>query len=217
MADHTLSTRLSRRSMLAGGVAVMAAPVPAFAALPVAEPLQPEGQRPDAVLLRRIAAAHDCLADYHRADALCLRLHRSLSGHPDFPHGMPRSLAEGERWDALMERTGITAADTRCDRLYERYEAALAVAFAMPARTVAGVHGKLLLAVTAVKQEQSTVLDAADCTYLDSTLGDLWRLAAGCAEAGSPPPWAPGPAGLGASPMTGQARLFADRFAPTAP
>ena len=202
MADPTLSTTVSRRSMLAGGVAVMAAPVPVFAALPVAEPPPPEGQRPDAVLLRRIAAAHDCLADYHRADALCLRLQRSLSDHPDFPHdGMPRTPEEGERWDALMARTGIAAADARCERLYERYEAALAVAFAMPARTVAGVHGKLRLAVTAVKQEQSTVLDPADCAYLDSTLGDLWRLAAGCADAGSPSP-------LGA--QRGKKRFFVD-------
>lgn len=177
--------------MLAGGVAVIAAPMPALSALPVAGPPQLGGRRPDAGLLRRIAAAHDCLADYRRADARCLRLRRALSGHPDFPHGMPSDPAEGVRWDALMERNGIVAADARCERLYERYEAALALAFALPARTVAGVHGKLRLAVTAVKQEQSGVLDPADCAYLDATLGDLWRLAAGCADAGSPPPWGP--------------------------
>ena len=193
MADHTLSTTVSRRSMLAGGVAVMAAPVPAFATLPVAGLPESGGQRADAGLLRRIAAAHDCLAAYRRADAVCIRLHRALSNHPDFPHRMPCTEAEYRRWDALMDRTGITAADARCERLYERYEAALAAAFARPARTLAGVHGKLRLAVTAVKQEQSAVLDPADCAYLDGTLGDLGRLAAGCADTDSLP-WGPSPA-----------------------
>ncbi|MCG8444168.1 MAG: hypothetical protein MI753_00410, partial [Hyphomicrobiales bacterium] len=188
MADPTLSTRVSRRSMLAGGVAVMAIPMSTPDTLPVAGPPQFGGRRADADLLRRITAAHDCLADYCRADAHCLHLRRALSGHPDFPHGMPSDPAEGVRWDALMERSGIVAADERCERLYERYEAALAAAFALPARTVAGVHGKLWLAVTAVKQEQSAVLDPADCAYLDATLGDLQRLAAGWADAGSPPP-----------------------------
>ena len=185
MADPTLSTRVSRRSMLAGGAAVMAAPLPAFAALPVACFPGSGGLFSDADLLRRIAAAHDCLAAYRRADAACAHLHRTLSGHPDFPDHRPRTPEECDRWDALLDRAGITAADARCERLYEFYEAALAAAFALPARTLAGVHGKLRLAVTAVKQEQSGVLDPADCTYLDGTLGDLGRLAADGANAAS--------------------------------
>ena len=203
--------------MLAGGVAVMAMPMPTSDTLPVAGPPQFGGRRADADLLRRIAAAHDCLADYRQADARCLRLRRALSGHPDFPHGMPSDPAEGLRWDALMERTGIVAADVRCELLYERYEAALAAAFAVPARTVAGVHGKLRLAVTAVKQEQSTLLDPADCAYLEATLGDLWWLAAGWADAGSPPPWGSCPARIGSLPMNGEARISTDRFVHTAP
>ena len=172
---------------------MLAAPVPAFAALPMAGLPEFGGQRADAGLLRQIAAAHGCLAAYRRADAACIRLHRSLSGHPDFPDHMPRTQAECDRWDALLDRVGITAADTRCERLYALYEAALAAAFAVPARTLAGVHGKLRLAVTAVKQEQSSVLDPADCAYLDGTLGDLRRLAAGCAGTASLP-WGHGPA-----------------------
>ena len=201
MADPTPSTGVSRRSMLAGGVAAMAAPVPAFAALPATAPPAvtlsavtpppPAGRRVDAVLLRRIAAAHDCLAAYRRADALCLGLSRSLSAHPDLPQARPYHPADDERWDALMARTGIIAADIGCERLHERYEAALAVAFAVPARTLAGVHAKLRLAVTAVKQEQSSLLDVVNCAYLDSTLGDLGRLAAGDTEAGSAPPRLP--------------------------
>ena len=74
-----------------------------------------------------------------------------------------------------MEQTGIAAADLRCEYLYARYEAALAAVFAMPARSLAGVQGKLHLAVTAIKQEQSELLDAADCAYLDATLNDLER------------------------------------------
>ena len=69
MGNPTLSTRVSRRSMLAGGVAVMAMPMPTSDTLPVAGPPQFGGRRADAVLLRRIAAAHDCLADYRQADA----------------------------------------------------------------------------------------------------------------------------------------------------
>ncbi|MCG8530148.1 MAG: hypothetical protein MI749_05740, partial [Desulfovibrionales bacterium] len=106
--------------MLAGGVAVMAAPVPAFVALPVAGLPESGGWCPDSDLLQRVAAAHDCLAAYRRADALCIRLHRALSNHPDFPHRMPRTEAEYDRWDALMDRAGITAADACCERLYER-------------------------------------------------------------------------------------------------
>ena len=185
MAEPTLSTRVSRRTMLAGGAAVMAAPLPAFATLPVAGLHESDDPFPDAVLLQRIAAAHDCLAAYRRADAACAHLHRTLSGHPDFPNHRPRTPEECDRWDALLDRAGITAADARCERLYDRYEAALAGAFALPARTLAGVHGKLRLAVTAVKQEQSSVLDPADCTYLDGTLGDLGRLAAGRADTAS--------------------------------
>ena len=192
MADSTLSTRFSRRSMLAGGIAMTAVPVAVTPSAAGPAPL--DNRHPDADLLRRTAAAHDCLADYLRADAFCLRLHRGLRGHPDFPEGMPCGPEEGARWDALMERTGVMAADAHCDRLYERYEAALVTAFAVPARTAAGVHGKLLLAVTAVKQAQSALLDKVDCAYLDNALIDLGRLTAGGAgcRAGrrAPPfPW----------------------------
>ena len=164
--------------MLAGSIAATATPLPAFAAQPVAG-FPAFGDRfPDASLLQQLAAAYDCLAAYRQADALCIRLHQPLSSHPDFPDRMPRTQAEYEQWDALLDRAGITAADVRCERLYEKYEAALAAVFALPARTPVGVHGKLRLAVTAVKQEQSTVLDPADCAYLDNTLVDLGRLAA---------------------------------------
>ena len=194
MADATLSMRVSRRSMLVGGVAVVAAPVPI---LPADFPPRSRGQPPDTELLRRIAAAHDCLAAYHLADTVYGQLQETLKDYPDFPDRMPSNQAEGERWDALMGQNGITAAYAHCERLYEHYEAALAAAFALPARTLAGVHGKLQLALTAVKQEQNGVLDPADCTYLDGTLGDLARLAACCA-----PP-------VGA----GQARIPADQVA----
>ena len=178
MADHTLNTTVSRRTMLAGGVAVLAAPVPTLAISPATGHWGFDGQCLDASLLWRIAAAHDYLAAYRRADALCTHLDQVLSGHPDFPGHMPCTQAERDEWDALLDRAGITTADAQCERLYEHYEAALAAAFSLPARTLAGVYGKLRLAVTAVKQEHSAVLDAADCTYLDNTLGDLQRLAA---------------------------------------
>ena len=181
MADATLSMRVSRRSMLASGVAVVAiprSPLPGPAAAILEEY---DGQNLDADLLRRIAAAYDLLAAYHRADTSCAQLQRTQSSRSDFPDGVPSTQAEGERWDALMEQKGITAAHTHCERFYEHYEAALAAAFALPARTLAGVHGKLQLAVTAVKQEQDGVLAPADCTYLEGTLGDLERLAARCA------------------------------------
>ena len=176
MADPTLSTAVSRRSMLTGGAAVMAAPVSVFAALPVAGLSKLSDRGPDVRLLLRIAAAQECLAAYRRADALSIRLHRALSAHPDFPGQLPRTREEGDRWDALLNRAGVLAADARCERLYVCYEAALAAAFAVSARTLAGVHGKLRLAITAVKQAQSAVLDPADCAYLDDTLGDLGRL-----------------------------------------
>ena len=178
MANPTLSTAISRRSMLAGGAAVIAAPMPVFAAPPVAGLSKLGDRGPDAGLLQRVAAAQDCLAAYHRADAVSICLHRALSAHPDFPDHLPRTQEEGDRWDALLDRAGVMAADARWERLYGYYETALAAAFAVPARTLAGVHGKLRLAITAVKEAQSAVLDPADCGYLDDTLGDLSRLLA---------------------------------------
>lgn len=159
--------------MLAGSVAVVAVPV---SPVPASFPLQPGGPRRDTELLQRIAAVYDRLAAYRQSDAAFAELQRNLRDHPDFPDHMPSTRAEGERWDRLMERAGITTAEARCERLYERYEAALAAAFALPARSLVGVHGKLQLAVTAVKHEQSGLRDPADCGYLDNTLGDLGRL-----------------------------------------
>ena len=177
MADATLSTRVSRRSMLAAGVAVVALPLPRIAVLPTASGKGPAGEAVDAELLRRISAAHDCLATYRRADnSACDQLEHAQSSRSAFPDRMPSTQAEGERWDMLLEQNGIVAAYTHCEWLYERYEAALAAAFALPARTLAGVHGKLRLALTAVKQEQDGLLDPANCAYLDNTLGDLGHL-----------------------------------------
>lgn len=188
MANPTLSTAVSRRSMLAGGAAVIAAPTPVFAAWPVADLSKLSEGGPDADLLWRIAAARDGLAAYHRADAVSICLHRALSAHPDFPDHLPRTREEGDRWDALLDRTGVMAADARCEWLYGYYETALATAFAVPARTLVGVHGKLRLAITAVKEAQRAVLDPADCRHLDDTLGDLARLVAEYGRAGPPPP-----------------------------
>ena len=174
MAAPTLTTTVSRRSMLAGGVASLAAPMPAL----------PAGQRPrlgchhpDAGLLRLIARAYDCLAAHHEADALCNSLHDAMRSHPAFPGDLPATQAERDRCDELMDRLGIVAAEDRCEELHERYEEALATAFALPADTLPGFHGKLGLAIAALRQEQSGVNDAADCTYLNGTLCDLERLA----------------------------------------
>ena len=174
--------------MLAGGANMMAASVPALAHMPGTGLPELHAQRPDARLLNRIELAHDCLADYLWSRSESIGLHRTLSDDPDGGHWMPRTQAERERWNAVMERAGVLAADARCDRLYDQYEAALAAAFAEPARTVAGVYGKLRLAVKAVKQEQSAGFDTVSCVYLDSALGDLGRLAARYSDIGSPPP-----------------------------
>lgn len=173
MATPTLTTTVSRRSMLASGVATLAAPM---SALPADQP----GlgcHHPDAGLLRLIARAYDCLAAHYEADALCNSLHDAMRSHPAFPGDMPATQAERDRCDELMDRLGIAAAEVRCEELHERYEEALATAFALPADTLPGVYGKLGLAIAALRQEQSGVNDAADCTYLDGTLRDLERLA----------------------------------------
>ena len=189
MADPCLSTSISRRSMLAGSAGIMTAPVSAFAILPAPNLRQFGGHRIDARLLTEIEAADDCLADYLRSHVECIERHRALSAHPDFPRRTPSTQAEEDHWDALLARSGIIAADARCDRLYDRYQAALAAAFARPAHTIVGVYGKLRLAVTAVKQEQTAGFDTVDCVYLGNTLDDLRRLVLACGDAESPRLW----------------------------
>ena len=111
MVVPTLSTTISRRSMLAGGAGMLAAPVPALAAVPVPRLSGFGEQRSDQSLLEQIGAAHNCLAEYLRADAVCIRLYEAVSDHPGFAHRMLSSQAEWKRWEALMEQFGIVAAD----------------------------------------------------------------------------------------------------------
>lgn len=177
MAEPTISTSvshpsISRRSAMICGASALAASALAMPAVAAFGDV-------DAALRRQIAAADMSLAAYRRADAVSLRLHEEVRRDPEFPKGMPSDRADGARWDAMLERIGAPAADARCERLYERYEAALAAAFSVPARTLAGALGKFRLAVTRIKQEQSDGFDEVDCTYLDNALADLGRLTDG--------------------------------------
>jgi hypothetical protein len=163
--------------MLGGGAVALAAPAMPLAAFA----LPPLDGAADTELWRRIGEVEDCLAAYLQADAVSKRLYQEVRRHPEFPDGMPDDPAEWDRWDALLHRIGTPAADERCERLHGRYEAALAAAFALPARTLAGACGKLRLAVTKIRREQSAGFDFddVDCAFLGGALADLSRLAEG--------------------------------------
>ena len=164
MADPTLSTRLSRRSMLA-------APLTANVVLPVAALSELDGPKVDAALFRRIFAAWEHLAAYRRAEAADIRPQHAVDKRPSPTEAKSPSIGEPVQGDTAPE----IAAEARCEALYESYEAALVVVFTHPARTLAGVHGKLCLAAEAIKQDQNGLLDPADCSYLDATLTELER------------------------------------------
>ncbi len=185
MANAVLSTKLSRRTMLAGGaLAALHAAARSAAAAPACAPVVPASPGaagacgPDAELLRRIAAAADLWAEYVVADAHCRRLHEALRRHKDYP---AKPISEAGSWavEALAQRTGYREADDAAVRLYERHEAALRAAFAVPARTLPGLHAKLRCALAAAKERDAGTFEESDYQWLDDAMADMDRMAAG--------------------------------------
>lgn len=169
MADPTLSTGISRRTILAGGSAAMlsAAPVPTVAAAG-----GPAGDDPDALLLRRVARARRLGVAYLRAQAVRRRLFRIACRNPDRP-GLPPCHPDNR---AFAGRVGYWPADARCWRLFDRYAQAARAAIATPARTARGVHAKLALAAKASRRGDLRVYPYEDRSWQRRLLADLARL-----------------------------------------
>ncbi len=150
---------------------MLAAPLTANVILPMAALSELYGPKVDAALFRRIFAAREHLVAYRQAEAADIRPQHAVNKRPSPTEARSPGKGEAVQGDTALE----IAAEARCEALYESYEAALAVVFAHPAGTLAGVHGKLCLAVEAIKQDQNGLLDPADCSYLDATLTELER------------------------------------------
>lgn len=150
MADATLSTTVSRRTILASAAAPLAVALPpaAGSAPPDAGP----ARDPDAALLRRIALVDSLGERYAAAQRARRRRHAGRIG------GWP--------------------ADPACWALFERYARAARAAIAAPARTPRGLRAKLELARKAARRGDRRVYRYEDDGWLDAALADLDRLAA---------------------------------------
>ena len=187
MAKPTLITKLSRRAMLARGALAAALSAAVLPSATRAAPPRVTGRTfdgpaldgPDGPLLQRVALAEMCWAAYDRAEAEHDRLYEAQRRHPDCPRAPFDTPEAGAAWDGLAERHGILALEARCLHLSTLCDTATQAAFNLPAHTLAGTHAKLRLAVAALKAEYRGSVDPPDCSYLDSTLADLDRVAGG--------------------------------------
>lgn len=169
MADYTLSTGISRRSMLLGSVLAPSLALPllaAHAALP-----EPTSNRPDhgadAELFRRIAVAERLRNEHARARRLRDRRRAAMDAGDDLPP-LP--------WRGPFRHRGPVAW-LDCAEAFERYATAVRAAVAVPAHTIAGVHAKLALAVIASRRGGARIYMYEDREWLEAALADLERLA----------------------------------------
>lgn len=169
MATPTLSTSISRRTMLVGSALVPAVAFPlltALAALP--EPaFAGTDLSTDAELLRCIAAAEHLRNRYARARRLRDRIRETRRARGDF-RPLPRR--------GPIPPCDIDAYLHYAD-LFRRYANAVRAAIAVPAYTVAGIHAKLALGVIAARRGDARVYMYEDREWLEVALADLKRLA----------------------------------------
>ena len=168
MANPTLSTTVSRRTMLAGGAAAVS--LPAIASLPAAPRLDLPMPDPDARLFHCIAVAERLRKEHAQACRLLDRLRESLRGQPGYRE-LPGIGIYSKRWDAAW-RTGRRDAMQRCSDLFHHYARAVRAAVAMPAHSVRGVHAKLGLALIAARR--GYLYEAHD--YVEAAVADLKRI-----------------------------------------
>ncbi len=174
MAEHALSTSLSRRTMLTGAAATLA---PAVAiAPPAVASADPE---PDATLLRRLDRAARLRGAWHAARDEAGRLFMATYRHPEFsrPRGMTR--AGCAEFDRLAARTGYRAAADRAGRLYDLYVRAATRAFALPAKGGAGLAAKLRLAAAIARDGGEGGATDEELDWFDLAVTDLERWVGG--------------------------------------
>ena len=165
MATPTLNTRLSRRTILAGGVATPALAFPVIQAItnPPDPALSSSEPAADAELFRRIAVAEH----FRNRHARMQRLRARLPAMPDAPDDlMP-----------LPFRDNCAKPWLHCWESFERYATAVRDAIAVPAFTVTGIHAKLRLGAIAARQGAARVYMYEDREWLEIVIADLRRLA----------------------------------------
>ena len=185
MADVTLSTGVSRRSMLAGAAALptlslSALPLsvlslPALAPLPAPAASATALADPDARLFRRVAVAERLRKRRARLLRLRARLARSRR-----PAGLsPQGQRPGSRLlgDGLRERRPTAERQALWD-LTRRYAAAVRGALSTPARTLPGLEAKLRLAMIASRRGAARIYLYEERDWLVAALADLDRLIA---------------------------------------
>ncbi len=168
MAEHALSTSLSRRTMLTGAAATLA---PAVALAPGAMALAD----PDATLLRRLNRTAHLRAAWLVAREEAEHLFMATYRHPDFsrPRGMTR--AGRAEFEALAARTGYRAAADRAGRLHDLYVRAGSRAFGLPAKTAADLAAKLRLAAAIARDGGEADAVGYELGWLDLAVSDLER------------------------------------------
>jgi hypothetical protein len=165
MATHTLSTGLSRRSMLLGSALAPSLGLSLLSVLKAipapAQPLLELGA--DAELLQHIAVAERRRNEHARVRRLRdhLRESRSATG-PLYP--LPFRLRHPALWRLYFDT-------------FERYATAVRAAVAVPAHTIAGAHAKLALATIASRRGGARVYMYEDREWLEIALADLRRIA----------------------------------------
>jgi hypothetical protein len=166
MAEHALSTSLSRRTMLTHVAAALA---PAVALAPQAMALAD----PDATLLRRLNRTAQLRAAWHAAREEAERLFMATYRHPDFSR--PRGITSAGRaeFEALAARTGYRAAADRAGRLHDLYVSAGTRAFGLPASTLSGAASKLRLAAVIAGDVAEQGVTDLEPDWLNLALGDL--------------------------------------------
>lgn len=166
MATHTLNTKLSRRTVLTGGAATAALPVPLImASFPN-----------DDELLIWVAAAKRCWADFVVAWELRERLFRETRRHPDCPRTTKLSVAERVIYNEIAEHTGYSDAANRCGDLHDHYGETMQTAFGIPAHTLLGFQAKMKLAVDIARIGDDGAYTKTEFEWLDIAMADLERL-----------------------------------------
>ena len=170
MAKATRSTGLSRRAMLARSFALPAAVFPAaqtFATIPPPAAFPASDPGPDAELFRRVARAKRLRKRCARTQRIRDRLRAARASRAVLPplpwRGPFRSYAD--------------PASLQHAELFRHYAAAVRAAVALPARTAAGLHAKLSLAMVASRRGRARVYLYEDREWLETALVDLRRLA----------------------------------------
>lgn len=161
MADYTLSTGISRRSMLLGSAL----------ALPLLSTLSTLPERAsslgsyeaDTDLFQQIALAERLRSEHARVRRLRDRL-RAARAAGSVLRPAPFQVGHPALWRLYWDS-------------FERYATAVRAAVTVPAYTVAGVHAKLALATIASRRGGARVYMYEDREWLETALAELERLA----------------------------------------